>query len=288
MNPLKKILVVGGTGMLGLPVTRALVAAGYDVSVLVRGPSTRLPPGARGLPGDVFDAASVKAALAGQDALYLNLAIQPTEREQDRLTEREGLRVLLDAARAAKLARVVALTPLVKDLEGRDGFSWWVFREKQRAERAILESGVPYTLFCASSFLENLNGGMRRGNAISVASGALHPMWYLAGDDYGRMVARALALPGSANRTYIAQGPEAMLPAQAAQRFVAAYAKAPLKVQAAPLGILKAVGWFSRPMAFVATMLDALNRYPEQFQAQPTWDELGRPTMTVEKYAASL
>ncbi len=288
MSTLQKILVVGGTGMLGLPVTRALVAAGYDVSALVRSASARLPEGVRALVGDVFDAASVTAALAGQDALYLNLAIQPSERESDRLTEREGLAVLLGAARAAKLQRVAALTPLVKAMEGRDGFAWWVFREKQKAEQAILDSGVPYTLFRASTFYENLSGGMRRGNAINLAGKARHPMWYLAGDDYGRMVARALALPTSANKVYVAQGPEALLPAQIAARFVAAYPKEPLKVQAAPLAALQVAGWFSRPMRFVAKQLDAMNRYPEQFAAQSTWDELGAPTLTVEQYARGL
>jgi hypothetical protein len=38
-------------------------------------------------------------------------------------------------------------------------------------------------------------------------------------------------------------------------------------------------------MSFVAKMLNALNRYPETFQAQETWDELGKPTNTIEKYA---
>lgn len=288
MNPIRKVLVIGATGMLGLPVTRALVAAGFEVSALVRGDGKGLPAGVRAVRGDVFDAASVSAALAGQDAVYLNLAIQPAERESDRLTEREGLGVILDAARAAGTRRVVALSPLAKDMEGRDGFSWWVFREKQRAEKAIVESGIAYTVFRASSFFENLRGGMRRGGAINVAGEALHPMWYLAGDDYGRMVAKALALPASENRVYVAQGPEALRPDALARRFIAAYTKEPLALKAAPLWILKAVGWFSRPMAFTATLLDALNRYPETFLAQSTWDELGRPETTVEDYARGL
>jgi uncharacterized protein YbjT (DUF2867 family) len=285
MKNIKKVLVVGGTGMLGLPVTRALVAANFQVSALVRGDATRLPTGVQAVTGDIFDASSVAAALKGQDMLYLNLAIQPTDREQDRLAEREGLRILLDAAVAAKIERVAALSPLVKDMEGRENFSWWVFRQKKRAEQAIIDCGVPYTVFRASSFFENLNGGMRRGDAINLAGKALHPMHYLAGDDYGRMVARALLSPASANTIHYAQGPEALLPEQIARRFIAAYTKTPLKLQSAPLGVLKAVGWFSRPMKFTATLLDALNRYPEQLQAQTTWEQLGKPTTTVEEFA---
>ena len=280
--------MVGATGMLGLPVTRALAAAGYEVSALARQGGKGLPEGVRIVRGDLFEPARIEAALAGQDAVYLNLAIPPTALETDPSTEREGLHGLLAAARKAGIKRVVALSPLVKDMEGRDGFSWWVFRVKKEAERAIVESGIPYTIFRASSFLENLCGGMRRGKAINLAGKAQHPMWYIGGDDYGRMVARALSLPTSENRIYVAQGPEPLLPEDLARRFIAAYEQEKLQLQSAPLGILKAIGWFSRPMAFTAKLLDALNLYPETFQAQSTWDELGPPTTTVESYARAL
>jgi uncharacterized protein YbjT (DUF2867 family) len=288
MSSNRRVLVVGATGMLGAPVVRALVDHGFEVSALVRGENARLPAGVRAIRGDLFDAASVEEAMKGQDCVYLNLAIQPNERETDRLTEREGLKVLLSAARAAGVQRIAAISPLVKDMQGQDGFSWWVFAEKHHAEAAIARSGIPSTIFRASSFFENLMGGMRRGKAINLAGKAKHPAYYLAGADYGRMVARALTTNSTTSHFYYAQGPEPLLPQDLAKRFVAAYSKEPLSIQSAPLAILKFVGLFSRSMGFTATLLDALNRYPETLQAEATWAALGKPAMTVEDYARSL
>lgn len=285
MREIEKVLVIGGAGMLGTPVTRALVQAGLSVRALVRRRSAQLPGAVEQVEGDLFDATALARAFAGQDAVYLNLAIQPTESESDRLTEREGLTAILAAARVAQVARVVAISPLVKAYQGTGDFDWWVFRVKQAAESAIMASGLPYTIFRASSFFENLEGGMRRGDNISVAGDALYPQWYLSADDYGRMVAEAMRRPDSAGRVYVAQGPEAMTPHELAERYVAARAPARLKVQKVPLGILSFVGTFSRPIGFTAKLLGAMNRYHERFEAQATWAELGRPTTTVEAFA---
>lgn len=283
-----KVLVIGGTGMLGAPVTRALAEAGHQVSALVRRADAKLPSGVRACVGDVFDAGALASALEGQEALYLNLATQPTERETDRLVEREGLRLILEAARTAKVKRVLALSALVMELQGQDGFDWWVFRVKQLAERAVLESGLTATVFRASSFMENFPGGMRQGNKLNLAGRALHPTWYLAGADLGRMVARSLELPQAGNKVFIAQGPEAVMPEDGAKRFIAAYQTEKLSLQKAPLAVLSFIGLFNRSMGFVSKMLGALNRYPETFRAQETWDALGAPKLRIEDFARGL
>jgi uncharacterized protein YbjT (DUF2867 family) len=223
--------------------------------------------------------------MEGAEVLYLNIGIQPTDREDGALAEREGLKNLLDSAKSRGVKRVILLTPLAKAMEGRDGFTWWVFREKQRAERLIIDSGIPYTIFRASSFFENLLGGMRRGNDINIAGKAQHPMWYIAADDYAQMVVKSIQMPAAANRIYVAQGPESLFPEQLVRRFVSAYTRERLSVKSAPLGILTFFGFFSRPMAFTAKLLDALNRFPEAFDATEAWNELGKPSTTIEDFA---
>jgi uncharacterized protein YbjT (DUF2867 family) len=280
-----KVLVIGGTGMLGTPVTKALAQAGHEVTALVRRTGGKLPAGVREAVGDLFDAASLAAAMRGQQALYLNLATQPTDTEAGPLAEREGLKNALDAARAAGVTRVLTLAPLVAGLQGKDGFDWWVFRVKQAAEQAVLASGLTATVFRASSFMENFNGSMRSGQKLNLAGTAKFPSYYLAGEDLGRLVVAALAREQVGNKVYFAQGPEALLPEVAAKRFIAARPGPPLSLQKAPLGVLAFIGVFSRSMGFVAKMLGALNRYEEVFQAKETWAELGEPTVRLEDFA---
>jgi len=72
-----RVFVTGGTGYLGRPLVSALIAKGYEVHALVRpGSETKLPPGARPLPGNALDAASV-AAVAPPGAAIVHLVGTP-------------------------------------------------------------------------------------------------------------------------------------------------------------------------------------------------------------------
>jgi uncharacterized protein YbjT (DUF2867 family) len=67
----QRILVVGGTGMLGQPVVRRLLADGYQVRVLSRSPERAravLGEGCELVGGDVDDLPSLEAALSGHSA----------------------------------------------------------------------------------------------------------------------------------------------------------------------------------------------------------------------------
>jgi len=81
---LKKIAVIGATGMLGIPVVAELVKAGFEVTALVRNLERAkrvLPAQTNLVQADAADADSLKRGLAGQDAIYLSLSIAPSERK---------------------------------------------------------------------------------------------------------------------------------------------------------------------------------------------------------------
>ncbi len=282
---LQRVLVIGASGMLGSPVTAALVADGFTVSALARKASSA-PKGTHEIVGDVFDRSSLDAAMRDIDAVYINLGIAPTDRETDRLTEREGISTIIAAARASKVRRLAMISPMVKAHEGVDGYHWWGLAVKQAAERAVMDSGLDWTVFRASSFFENLRGGMRRGDAISVMGRQWKPQRFISGRDFGALVAKALASPKSRNRIVYAQGQEALSSRALAQRYIAAHTSEALKLQAAPLGVMKFVGFFSRPLGQIVRLMEALDAYDEPFSAQDAWDDFGAPSESVEGYAA--
>lgn len=283
---LPRVLVIGASGMLGAPVTRGLLDGGFSVKALTHG-AGRAIEGTTPVPGDVFDRESLVAAMRDVDGVYLNLGTPLSARETDRLTEREGLATVLAAAQGSKVRRVAMLSPLFKSYQGTRGHDSWVLRTKLDAERAVMESGIPWTIFRASSFFENLEGGMRRGDKVSIMGRRWRPQRYLAAKDYAALVAAALASEDSARQILVAQGPEAMSLETLARRYVAARTKEQLTVQKAPLGVMKFVGLFSRELGAVTKMMEALDDYEEpDAAAAATWARYGAPTMTVEQFAA--
>lgn len=285
--PIQKIAVAGATGMIGRPVTRALLEAGYDVTLLTRSPerAERVFPGTPAVEVDLLDGPSVRAALAGQDAVYLSLSVPPNEPRQAPHAETDGLRHVLASARAHGLQRVALLSSLVQRYQGTDGFHWWVFDVKQEAVRLLKASGLPYTIFYASTFMDNFVDKYRQGTRLLVVGDSRQPMYFVAGSDYGAQVARSFrVVPEGEPREYVVQGSEAYLDHEAAYLF-ARHSPEPIRVTRVPLGLLKLLGKVLRPARYGAHIVEALNNYPETFEAETTWAELGRPETTIEAFA---
>ncbi len=287
MNAVRKIAIIGATGMLGIPVTIALIEAGFAVTALARRPDEArrvLPSATRIVAADVRNEGSLERGLAGQDALYLNLSIAPDARRTDFHTEQQGLGHILSAARAAGIERIGYLSAMIHDTEKSD---WWVLDVWRRALTRIKSSGVEYTIFYPSNFMETLPQRHMMGGMFVMTGRSPHPNYWIAGKDFGRQVARSFAISEAANREYFIQGPEPMTYGEAARRFAHAAAGRPRVVQL-PLSLIRLAGVASRPMRFNARIMHTVLRYPEVFRAEETWRELGRPTTTIEEFARTL
>jgi len=283
-DDVRKIAVIGATGMLGQPVTRALVAAGFEVTALVRNITAArrtVPPEVALVHADVNDEDSLRRGLAGNDALYLSLSIQPRERKRDFHTEALGLDHIINAARAAGIKRIGYLSALIIDSE--DG-RWWVLDVWRSAVKRLKASGIPTTVFYASNVMETLPQRHRIGRALVLAGASHHPNYWIAGRDLGAQVARAFQLPQAKGRDYVLQGPELVTYEEAARRYAQGIG-VNMRVVTLPLILLRLAGLFSTSMRFNARILRTVLRYPEVFKAADTWRDLGAPTITIEDFA---
>ncbi len=127
------ILVTGGTSGPGRPLVARLRAAGHDVRVLSR------RPGSGHVVGDLATGAGLGAAVAGVDTV-VHLA---TNRRKDR----HDTGRLLAASRAAGVRHVVYLS-----IVGVDRIPYPYYVDKLATERAIEESGLPFTILRATQF----------------------------------------------------------------------------------------------------------------------------------------
>ena len=76
-----RILVTGGTGLVGSQIVRDLAGGAHHVDVLTRDPSKarNLPAGVTAVAGNLLEPATVRRIFAGVDAVFLLNAVSQTE-----------------------------------------------------------------------------------------------------------------------------------------------------------------------------------------------------------------
>lgn len=284
---MKRIAVIGATGLLGKPVTQQLISAGFEVTIIARDIEKARShfPNAHIIYGDLEDKVSLFEALKGQEVVYLSLHISQSAKPSDFMPETDGLMHLIEAAKSNQIKRIAYLSSLVKDYQGKNGFNWWVFEVKQKAVQILKGSGIPYTIFYPSSFMENFDkGGFMNGKWMNLAGKTEQKMYWISGLDYGNQVAKSFQILSDENREYNIQGLEAYTSKEAVNHFITHYKIKKLKTRTVSISLLQLIGKFIPKIDYISKIIEALNKYPEKFVSQHTWDELGKPTETIKDY----
>lgn len=198
------IVVTGTTGNIGRTLVPLLAEAGEEVVAVSRQPqSAGLPAGARHAQADVGDAASMRPVLDGADAFFILLGGELNGRG-------ESPKVLLDAAEAAGVKRVVLLSSQINST--RPGaLSHTRLREFEAAVRA---SGPEFTILRPGGFASNAfawSESVRTKRTIFAPFGDV-ALPVVDPADIAGVAAAALREDGHAGRTYELTGPEAISP----------------------------------------------------------------------------
>lgn len=199
-----KIVVIGGTGLIGSKLVALLKTRGHDV--LAASPNT----GVNTLTGEGLD-----AALAGAQVV-VDVANSPSFADQAVLDffQTSGRNLLAAEARAG-VQHHVALSVVGTERLQQSGY----FRAKQAQEDLIEAGGIPWTIVQATQFLEFLGGiaqSAGAGGEIRLSPAAIQP---ISSDDVAAVLADvALAAPLH-GRLEIA-GPERLPLAELVQRYL--------------------------------------------------------------------
>jgi uncharacterized protein YbjT (DUF2867 family) len=178
-----KIVVIGGTGLIGTKTVAILRQGGHEV--MAASPKSGV---------NTITGAGLKEALAGTQVV-IDLANSPSFEDKAVLEffETSG-RNLLAAEAAAGVRHHVALSIVGTDRTPDNGY----FRAKVAQEKLIEASGIPYTIVRATQFMEFLGGiaaSGADGNKVRISPGLFQP---IAADDVAPLVAEAaLAAPRS-------------------------------------------------------------------------------------------
>jgi uncharacterized protein YbjT (DUF2867 family) len=216
-----KILIIGGTGMLGLPVARRLKEDGFEVTILTTNPEAaraRLGSAFELVRGDVTDGESLREPMAGMDFVYLSLNSQLDKR----LYEQIEIGGTANAARIAAESGVKRIG-MISGASSHGKEEGVIYLDaKVKAEKAVIDSGVPYTVMRPSWFFESLPGFVQGGRA-GVLGKQPHLRGWLAAEDYAVQVSRAFRTDEAANKCFYNLGPEPLTVMEAVEQFCARF-----------------------------------------------------------------
>ena len=201
-----KIVVIGGTGLIGSKLVNILRERGHDA--LAAAPSTGV---------NSITREGLAQAMDGADVV-VDVANAPSWEDQAVLDFFEtSSRNLLAAEAAAGVRHHVALSIVGSERLPENGY----FRAKVAQENLIKASGIPYTILRATQFFEFVGGIAQAatvGEEICLSPALIQPM---ASDDVvAALVEVTLATP--INGTVEVAGPEAMPLDELVRRFLQA------------------------------------------------------------------
>ncbi|MEO7368607.1 MAG: complex I NDUFA9 subunit family protein [Gemmatimonadaceae bacterium] len=227
----KPVVVTGASGLVGTHVCAELARTGWKIRAVVR--DTKKAAERLGhLPleirvGDIRDSESMRAALTGAGSLVhlAAIAIEKAGESYD-ATNRDATRVLIDAAKAESVSRLVYMSQ-----NGSDSNSPFPFlRSKGVAQDAVTSSGLKWTVLRPSvifgpedEFVNVLARLVRLSPVVfPVPGGGVTRFQPVAVTDVARAVATVLGDDNSIGKSYALGGPMPLSLRQMTERILIA------------------------------------------------------------------
>jgi uncharacterized protein YbjT (DUF2867 family) len=204
------ILLFGGSRETGLEVAKILAARAEPVTAFVRPTSELAALKALGVTlfhGDVMDPASVAAAFRS-GKFHAVISSLGAQRGQVPRPDYEGTRIIIDAAKAAGVLRMLMVTVIGAGDSKADLAPkvWEVLGEvillKTLAENYLIDSGLEYTILRPGGMSSDL------GTGTAIRTEDRTAMGVITRADLARLVVDCLDDPGSSRRIYHTVDPQ--------------------------------------------------------------------------------
>ena len=232
-----KVLVTGGTGVVGQAAVTALTEAGHTVRLLSRNAerdSREWPVGVEAWPGNVADAGSLLESAAGCDAVLHVVGIVD-ETPPDATFEKvnvAGTRSILQEAERANVGTFVFVSSLGADRGQSD------YHRSKSAAEAIVRSFKGKWIICRPGSVygpgdEQVSMILKMVRTLPVipllgqGDQPFQPVWH---EDLGKALAQVIERDDLAGRTLDMAGPEQTTQNDLIDRFAKITAKQPLRV----------------------------------------------------------
>lgn len=275
----KKILVLGATGLLGAPVARQLQADGFLVRIMARDVAKArsvFDESYEVVKGDVNDKVSLENALQGCQGVHISVG-GPVDQ-----ISAENVAALAQACRIERITYVSGATVAEEN-------RWFpMVAQKLDAEKAVQACGIPFTIFCPTWPMEQIARFARDGKPFMIGKQPclLH---FFAETDMACMVSTAYQKEEASNKRFYVYGPEPMTMHEAILRYCQVFYPGVDKVSTMPVWLARLLGAVTRNpgLKFAANLMGYFNKTAELGDATEANQILGAPGTTLDAWMSA-
>lgn len=212
------ILVTGGSGLIGRHLIGRLIGAELPIRALIPPRRGKLPavPWADSIPiipGSIFDPEALHEAMIDVHTVYHLVSAQWWGRRRDLARiDLDGTRKVIEAARAARVGRLIVLS----HLGAAASSAYPLMRVKGQVEEAVRNSGLAYTIVRSGvvfgpedRFVNGIAAALRANPVFFLqpgqGEGLLHPLYI---DDLSEALYRCLEALNTVDQVLEIGGPE--------------------------------------------------------------------------------
>lgn len=293
MNEQDPILIVGGTGSLGRATAKLLLARGSRVRIMTRsseGAGALADDGAEIVRGDLLDAGSLASACRGAgQVLAAAHSILGRGRQSSIHVDDRGHRLLIAAAKSAGVRRFIYTSAYA---HGSSSRLVPFFRIKAEIEKAVIGSGMRYTILRPTAFMEphahTLVGlPVAENRKVMVFGDGMAPRNYVAPEDVARVAEIALTGDALEGESVDIGGPENLTTMDVIRLYERLSGRS-ARVTHLPLGLPRLLAPLARPFhpgLSQIMALAALSHEDQSFDAGPLSRRLGLSMTDLETWA---
>lgn len=269
-----KVLIIGASGMLARPVVNELSARGFNLRLFSRSvDASMFRKDHEIVNGDVNTPQDLQKAVRGCDAIHVSLS---------GVDEAKAIKAIAQTA-SEENVRLISMVSGCTVAEENRWFS--MIENKFQAEKALIDSGIPYLIFRATWFFESLELMVRNGKAMMI--GKQKHLWrWIAARDFACMVGEAYQKPDARNKIYYVLGNEPRLMKDLLEQYCAACHPEIKKISSVPTGMLKLIATLkrNRRLREVADMFGYFEKTREMGDPAETYTLLGEPKTSFENW----
>jgi len=272
---MKTILIIGATGMLGIPVARKL-KSGFNVRLLVRNmekSKTIFGDDYEYVEGDLFNSDVLEKALHNCYGVHINLSGE---------IEQVATETIVGVAKNKDIQRISYISGTSV---GKETIWFPLEKRKYNAEQAIISSGIAYTIFCPTWFMEVLPKYVK-GNKAIVFGKQPNLYHFIAAEDYASMVLVAYQKKEAENKRFFIHGKGGFLFKEALELYIKENHPSIKSVKVMPYMLAKIIAFFARnkKLKEVAELMQFFEQVGEKGNPEEAYQILGTPDISFEKW----